>query len=83
MDDGNAIGAIQIPAGKEAIFMGPDGVSMGGYVKIACLTTVDMQRMAQVRLNQTVRFKPVGVDEARAFLLASLAMVQESNIKMD
>lgn len=81
VDDGNAIGAIQIPAGKEAICMGPDGVSMGGYVKIACLISADMGRMAQVRLNQAVRFKAVEVDEARAALLDSLAQVTEDNIQ--
>ena len=81
VDDGNAIGAIQIPAGKEAICMGPDGVSMGGYVKIACLISADMGRMGQVSLNQAVRFKAVVVDEARAILLESLARVSEDNIQ--
>jgi biotin-dependent carboxylase-like uncharacterized protein len=80
VDDGNAIGAIQIPAGKEPICLGPDGVTMGGYVKIACLIAADMDRMAQVRLQEEIRFKSVTVDEARAILIDSTKRVDEENI---
>ncbi len=80
VDDGNAIGAIQIPAGKEPICLGPDGVTMGGYVKIACLIAADMDRMAQVRLQEEIRFKSVTVEEARAILIDSTKRVNEENI---
>ena len=80
VDDGNAIGAIQIPAGKEPICLGPDGVTMGGYVKIACLIAADMDRMAQVRLGDMIRFESVTVDEAREILLESIHRVDEANI---
>ena len=80
VDDGNAIGAIQIPAGKEPICLGPDGVTMGGYVKIACLIAADMDRMAQVRLQEEIRFKSVTVDEARSILIDSTKRVDEKNI---
>ena len=80
VDDGNAIGAIQIPAGKEPICLGPDGVTMGGYVKIACLISVDMDRMAQLALREEVRFRAVTVDEARSILKQSLGSVNEENI---
>lgn len=80
VDDGNAIGAIQIPAGKEPICLGVDGVTMGGYVKIACLITADMNRMAQLKPKDLVRFKSVTVDEARSILLQSIEKVSEENI---
>lgn len=80
VDDGNAIGAIQIPAGKEPICLGVDGVTMGGYVKIACLITADMNRMAQLKPKDLVRFKSVTVDEARSILLQSIERVKEENI---
>ncbi len=80
VDDGNAIGAIQIPAGKEPICLGPDGVTMGGYVKIACLITVDMDRMAQLKPKDFARFKSVTVEEARLLLLQSIDKVREENI---
>lgn len=80
VDDGNAIGAIQIPAGKEPICLGVDGVTMGGYVKIACLIAADMDRMAQLRLREFMRFKRVTVEEARSFLEETLGKIKEGNI---
>lgn len=80
VDDGNAIGAIQIPAGKEPICLGPDGVTMGGYVKIACLITADMDRMAQSKPRDLVRFKSATVDEARSILEKSIGNIREENI---
>jgi biotin-dependent carboxylase-like uncharacterized protein len=80
VDDGNAIGAIQIPAGKEPICLGPDGVTMGGYVKIACLISADMDRMAQLRLRESVHFRAVTVDEARSLLRRSIEAVTEGSV---
>ena len=80
VDDGNPIGAIQIPAGKEPICLGVDGVTMGGYVKIACLITADMDRMAQLPLRETVHFQSVTVEEARSILQESLGRIREENI---
>lgn len=80
VDDGNAIGGIQIPAGKEPICLGPDGVTMGGYVKIACLIAADMDRMAQLKPKDLARFKSVTVEEARSILLQSIEKVREENI---
>lgn len=80
VDDGNAIGAIQVPAGKEAICLGPDGVTMGGYVKIACLITADMDRLAQLRPRDQISFKGVTIDEARDILLDSMGQVREENL---
>lgn len=83
VDDGNAIGAIQIPGGKEPICLGPDGVSMGGYVKIACLITVDMDRMAQLRLRENIQFQSITIPEARSALEESLNRVNEMNIEVE
>ncbi|MBM4312657.1 MAG: biotin-dependent carboxyltransferase [Deltaproteobacteria bacterium] len=80
VDDGNAIGAIQIPAGKEPICLGVDGVTMGGYVKIACLIVADMDRLAQLRLREFMRFKQVTVEEARSILEETLGKIKEENI---
>ncbi len=81
VDDGNAVGAIQIPAGKEPICLGPDAVTMGGYVKIACLIAADMDRMAQCRLQEEINFKAVSVERAREILEDSLARVSEENLE--
>ena len=80
VDDGNAIGAIQIPAGKEPICLGPDGVTMGGYVKIACLITADMDRMAQLKPKDSIQFRNITMDEARSILEKLIGHLQEENI---
>jgi len=80
VDDGNAIGAIQIPGGTEPICLGPDGVTMGGYVKIACLIAADMDKMAQLRLQEDVHFRGVPVEEARSILQESAGKIAEKNI---
>jgi allophanate hydrolase subunit 2 len=56
---------------------------MGGYVKIACLITVDMDRMAQLRLRENIQFKSVTIPEARSALQDSLQRVSESNIEAE
>lgn len=80
VDDGNAIGAIQLPGGKEAICMGPDGVSMGGYVKIGCLIAADMDRMAQAKPWDTVHFRAVTHEEATRALRDSLARASAASL---
>jgi allophanate hydrolase subunit 2 len=81
VDDGNAIGAIQIPGGVEPICLAVDGVSMGGYVKIACLIAAAMDRMAQLRIGDTMKFESVTVDEARTILKQAEERVSEENIE--
>ena len=81
VDDGNAIGAIQIPGGVEPICLAVDGVSMGGYVKIACLIAADMDRMAQLKIGDSMRFESVTVDQARNILKQAEERVSEENIE--
>lgn len=81
VDDGNAIGAIQIPGGVEPICLAVDGVSMGGYVKIACLIAADMDRMAQLKIGDIMRFESVTVDHARTILKQAEERVSEENIE--
>ena len=49
-------------------------------VKIACLITADMDRMAQVRVGEYVKFRKVTVEDARSILKQSISSVQEHNI---
>jgi biotin-dependent carboxylase-like uncharacterized protein len=81
VDDGNSIGAIQIPGGVEPICLAVDGVSMGGYVKIACLIAADMDRMAQLRIGDAIRFQSVDVDTAREILIQLEEMASMENIE--
>jgi antagonist of KipI len=64
IEDGNAIGAIQIAGGVEPICMGRDCPTSGAYAKIGCIVTADVSRLAQTQPGDSFRFEEVSVAEA-------------------
>jgi len=64
IEDGNAVGVIQIAGGVEPICMARDCPTSGAYAKIATIVTPDVSRMAQMKPGDTFRFAEVSVDEA-------------------
>jgi biotin-dependent carboxylase-like uncharacterized protein len=64
IEDGNAIGAIQIAGGVEPICMGRDCPTSGAYAKIGCIVTADVSRLAQTQPGESFRFEEVSVAEA-------------------
>lgn len=62
------IGAIQVPDGKSAIVLMPDGPTVGGYPKIGVVTSVDLVRLAQRTPGETVTFEPISVRDAQRLL---------------
>lgn len=64
IEDGNAVGAIQLAGGTEPICMGRDCPTTGAYAKIGCVITPDVSRMFQMQPGDTFRFEEVGVPEA-------------------
>ncbi|MDR3462791.1 MAG: biotin-dependent carboxyltransferase family protein [Beijerinckiaceae bacterium] len=68
--DGVALGAVQIAGDGQPIVQMADRAPTGGYAKIAHVARADIGRLAQLRPGESCRFARVGVDEARAALLA-------------
>jgi antagonist of KipI len=64
IEDGNAIGAIQIAGGVEPICMGRDCPTTGAYAKIGCIVMPDVSRLAQMQPGDSFRFQEVSVGEA-------------------
>jgi biotin-dependent carboxylase-like uncharacterized protein len=64
IEDGNAVGVIQVAGGTEPICMGRDCPTSGAYAKIACIVTPDVDRLAQMQPGDTVRFREVEVGQA-------------------
>ncbi len=64
IEDGNAVGVIQVAGGTEPICMGRDCPTSGAYAKIACIITPDVDRLAQMQPGDTIRFREVEVAEA-------------------
>jgi allophanate hydrolase subunit 2/allophanate hydrolase subunit 1 len=54
--EGNAPGAVQVPASGQPIILGPDRPVTGGYPKIATVVPDDLARLAQLRPGAEVRF---------------------------
>lgn len=64
VDLGYPIGSIQVPDGIEPIALLNDAVTGGGYATIATIISTDLDRMAQVKTNEKVRFISVSLEEA-------------------
>ena len=62
-DNAYAIGAIDF-TGDMPILLGPDGPSLGGFVCPAVVTASDIWKLGQLKPGDTLRFTPVGREEA-------------------
>lgn len=66
VDLGYPIGSIQVPDGVEPIALLNDAVTGGGYATICTIISTDLNKMAQVKTNEKVRFIAVDIHEALA-----------------
>lgn len=66
VDFGYPVGSIQVPGGVEPIALLNDAVTGGGYATIGTIISPDLDRLAQTKTNDTVRFRSVSLDEALA-----------------
>jgi biotin-dependent carboxylase-like uncharacterized protein len=66
VDDVNALGAVQVPGGGQAIVFGVDLTSTGGYAHIGTVISEDIGVLAQLRPGQDVRFHEISADEGVA-----------------
>jgi antagonist of KipI len=57
-------GAIQVTPSGELIVLHVDHQTTGGYPVIATVISADLPLLAQARPGDTVRLRPVGMDEA-------------------
>lgn len=64
--EGINFGAIQLPPDGQPIVMFSDRQTLGGYPKIGCVAEYDIYRLAQAVPGDTVTFRAVDIDNARA-----------------
>lgn len=64
VDLGYPIGSIQVPDGVEPIALLNDAVTGGGYATICTIISSDLDKMAQIKTNEKVKFVSVTIDEA-------------------
>ncbi|MGL5345851.1 MAG: biotin-dependent carboxyltransferase family protein [Peptostreptococcaceae bacterium] len=65
ISDGIALGSIQIPATKKPIIMLNDRQTTGGYTKIGTIISVDIQKIAQCKVKDKIKFESVDVETAQ------------------
>ncbi|MFI6217632.1 biotin-dependent carboxyltransferase family protein [Nocardia brasiliensis] len=66
VDLGYPMGSIQIPNGEEPICLLRDAVTGGGYATIGTVISSDLDRIAQLKAPDAIRFVPISLDEALA-----------------
>src|SRR5262249_54091669 len=61
-------GAVQVTRDGQCVILGMDGQTIGGYPKLAQVIGADLDKLGQLRPQDTVTFQRVSLDEAeRAF----------------
>ena len=65
VSDGAVPGSIQIPGSGQPIVLLRDGPPTGGYLKIACVITADLNAMAQRGPGACLRFEEITLQKAQ------------------
>ena len=66
VSEGMPCGAVQAPPNGEPIVLMPDHPTTGGYPVIACVATVDLCALGQLRPGDRIRFSMVTPAAARS-----------------
>src|ERR1700722_14484510 len=80
VDDMIPVGGIQTPSGMEAILMGVENPTVGGFSKIATVISSDMGIVGQMRPNDVARFKAVTTKEAHKIAEHAFDLATGKNI---
>lgn len=80
VDDVIPVGGIQCPSGIEAIVMGTENPTVGGFAKIATVISSDIAVAGQMRPGQKARFRAVSAREALAIAYEVAALASSENI---
>jgi biotin-dependent carboxylase-like uncharacterized protein len=75
-------GTIQVPPNGQPIILMSDAQTTGGYARIGAVIRADLWRLAQVRLNGTVRFVPSSIEEARFALGEQQAYLRQIDVAL-
>ncbi|AOT70506.1 biotin-dependent carboxyltransferase family protein [Geosporobacter ferrireducens] len=70
ISDGIALGAIQVPGHGKPIIMMADRQTTGGYTKIGNVIWEDLNKIAQAKPGDIIRFKKITVEDAHQRLRA-------------
>jgi biotin-dependent carboxylase-like uncharacterized protein len=80
VDDIIPVGGIQCPSGIEAIVMGTENPTVGGFAKIATVISADIATAGQMKPGDFAHFEAVTVEQALAIAQATAALVDLANV---
>lgn len=72
-----ASGAVQVTNDGQPVVLGVDGQTIGGYPKVAHVIRADLDRLAQLRPGDRVRFERVSPEEAERAARQQSAFLRE------
>jgi len=75
-------GTIQVPPNGQPIVLMGDAQTAGGYPKIGAVISADLLRLAQARLNASLRFVPVELKHARQALVEIGQYLQQVDLAL-
>lgn len=73
-------GTIQVPGNGQPIVLMSDAHTTGGYPRIGAVIRADLWKLAQVRLNASVRFVPTTREEAHRALVEERAYLRQIDV---
>src|SRR5262249_13206402 len=76
-------GAVQVTSDGQCIILGVDGQTIGGYPKIAHVISADLDKLAQLRPNDVIRFTNVSLEEAEAAYEQKQAELHEWLVRLE
>ncbi|MFW7342220.1 biotin-dependent carboxyltransferase family protein [Pollutimonas sp. H1-120] len=65
LSEATSFGSVQVPPDGKPIVLMADRQTTGGYAKIAHIASVDLPAIAQCMPGDTVRFTPIGLEQAQ------------------
>jgi len=81
--DGLLPGAVQIPGNGKPIIMLKDAQTTGGYTKIATVISPDLQKLAQLKPGDKLKFKTVNIATAHRLLAEQEETLEKIKKSMD
>lgn len=83
VSEGITHGAVQVPGDGQPIVLLAARQTVGGYIKIATVAGADLDRLAQLRPHDRLRFEETTVAEARAALFEYRAQLEADAVVDD
>jgi biotin-dependent carboxylase-like uncharacterized protein len=68
ISEGIAFGSVQIPKDGQPIVLLKERQTIGGYPKIGTILAIDCFKLAQLKLDNTVQFKVIHINEAQKIM---------------